>query len=209
MSGTSSPLERSAGFQWLLAFFSQFALQSEKNREDVIVLLDEPAIDLHPRGQKDVLKLIEEIGHKYQVIYSTHSPFMINKNFPHRLRLLTKELDKGTIINNKPYSDSKSRFWEPLKSAIGISLGDLLSLGEANLIVEGVSDQIIIIGISQKFADLGLPFIDLERTSVVPAMGATCEESLARFALSANLKTISLLDNDSEGKRIIAKKVEE
>lgn len=200
VSVSASPKERSEGFQWLLAFFAQFALELKNG--NIIFLLDEPAIHLHPRGQKDIVILLEKISQNYQIIYSTHSPFMINKNFPQRLRLLVKDPQKGTIINNKPYANSNTRCWEPLKSSLGISLGDLLSLGEINLIVEGVSDQVIISGISRKFADLGQAYIDLEKVSVVPALGATCEEALARLAVAEQLKSISLLDNDTEGKRI-------
>ena len=112
--------------------------------------------------------------------------------------MLVKNGTKGTLIKNKPYSDGNTRFfWEPLRSSIGVSLGDMLSLGEVNLIVEGISDQIIITGISRKFAELGAdyPFLDLEEVSVVPAMGATCEEYLTRFANSQNLEAISLLES--------------
>jgi predicted ATP-dependent endonuclease of OLD family len=157
---------------------------------------------LHPRGQKDVLNVIEKITQNNQLVYSTHSPFLINRNYPHRIRLLTKDAEKGTIINNKPYSDGKTRFWEPLRSSIGVCLGDMLSIGEKNIVVEGISEQIIITRLSKKFAELNLPFIDLEKFSVVPAMGATCEETLTRLALSEGLTAISLLDNDSEGQRV-------
>ncbi len=203
ISVSSSPAERSEGFQWLLSFFSHFAAESKSKLRNQIILLDEPAVLLHPRGQKDVVQLLEDIAEYNQIIYTTHSPFLINKNFPQRIRVLTKDPVKGTLINNKPYSDGKTKFWEPLKSSIGVCLGDLFSLSEVNLIVEGVSDQIIITGISNMFAELGYPFIDLEKVSVVPAMGATCEESLARFASSEKLKAISLVDNDSKGKRVL------
>ncbi len=203
VSISSSPKERSVGLQWLLSFFATFAYLKQDFWKSTIFLVDEPAVLLHPRGQKDVLSIIEKMTQNNQIIYSTHSPFLINRNYPQRIRLLTKDPEKGTLINNKPYSDGKTKFWEPLRSSIGICLGDVLSLGEKNLIVEGISEQIIITRISKKFADIGCPFIDLEKVSIVPAMGATCEEALARFSLSEGLAAISLLDNDSEGKRVL------
>jgi predicted ATP-dependent endonuclease of OLD family len=201
VSVASSPEERSVGLQWILSFFANFA-NLHPDWKNTIFLIDEPAVLLHPRGQKDVLNVIEKMTQKNQIIYSTHSPFLINRNYPHRIRLLTKDPEKGTLINNKPYSDGKMRFWEPLRSSIGICLGDMLSMGEKNIIVEGISEQIIITRISKKFADLDYPFIDLEKFSIVPAMGATCEEALARFAISEGLAAVSLLDNDSEGQRV-------
>ncbi len=204
VSLSSSPIERSIGFQWILGFFARLA-PKYTSHHGLLLLIDEPAIHLHPRAQKDIVKMIEKITDTYQIVYSTHSPFLINKNFPQRIRLLVKDREKGTEILNKPYSVSKVSFWEPLKSAIGLNLGDMLSLGECNLIVEGISDSILIVGISKKFADLNLPFLDLEEISVVPAMGATRIEPLARLASIEGLNTISLLDNDSEGKKIFAK----
>lgn len=202
---SSPPQERSEGFQWFLSFFASFMLEPDEKTHSKIILLDEPAIRLHPRGQKDFLDMLERISENYQVIYTSHSPFLINRNFPQRIRILSKDTGKGTLINNKPYSDGKTRFWEPLKSAIGVCLGDVFSLGETNLVVEGISDQILITGISNRLAEIGAPFLDLEKTTIVPAMGALCATYLGKFAISEGLKAIVLLDNDSEGKKVFSK----
>jgi predicted ATP-dependent endonuclease of OLD family len=200
---SSAPYERSEGFQWFLSFFSNFMTSSVDSL--TIVLLDEPAIQLHPRGQKDVLQMLEQMSVGNQLIYTSHSPFLINRNFPHRIRVLEKDSTKGTIIKNKPYSDGKTRFWEPLKTSIGIGLGDLFSMNEVNLIVEGISDQIFISHMSNELARLNEPFLDLQKIAIVPAMGASCIEYLSRFAYSEHFVACSLLDNDSEGKRIYEK----
>ena len=208
ISLSSSPQERSEGFQWFLSFFANFMSEAEEE-EKKIILLDEPAILLHPKGQKDFLKIIEEMSKQNQIIYTSHTPFLINKNYPQRIRLLEKTPDKGTIIINKPYSDGKSRFWEPLKSSIGITLGDLFSLGETNLIVEGISDQILLAGISIKISNINDCFLNLEKITIVPAMGASSALYLGLFAISESLKTIILVDNDDEGKKVIKKAKEE
>ena len=82
ISLSSPPDERSEGFRWLLSFFSHFASNLEFDWEEKIFLIDEPAVLLHPKGQKAVLNILEKISKKSQVIYSTHSPFLINRNFP-------------------------------------------------------------------------------------------------------------------------------
>lgn len=199
---SSPPQERSEGFQWFLSFFANFFSDPINHSNRRIILLDEPALRLHPRGQKDFLKMLEKISKKNQVIYTSHSPFLINRNYPHRIRVLKKDPKKGTLINNKPYSDGKTRFWEPLKTAIGVCLGDLFSLDENNLIVEGISDQIIIMGVSNKLAIIDAPFLDLEKITIVPAMGAPSVAYLAKFAVAEGLGAIALLDNDSEGKKV-------
>jgi len=204
ISISAPPEERSEGFKWFLSFFAEFSVETQKQLKDTLILLDDPAIYLHPKGQKDLLTILEGVGENNQVIYTTHSPFLINKNFPGRTRLLTKE-DKGTIINNKPYSNGKLRFWEPLRSAIGVSLGDSLFLGIKNLIVEGVSDQIILTGFNQKLAAVGNSYIDLEKIAIVAAMGGDSTVQVAIFASSEGLSPIILLDNDKKGNSIASK----
>lgn len=201
VSVAASPRERSEGFQWFLSFFASFMIEEDKILKKQIFLLDEPAIHLHPKGQKDFLNMLENISKYNQIVYTSHSPFLINKNYPLRIRLSTKDASKGTMIHNKPYSDGKCKFWEPLKSAIGICLGDLLSLGETNIIVEGISDQIILTGVSTKLASIDEPFLDLEKITVVPAMGSDSAIELGQFAKSQDLKPIILLDNDGAGKK--------
>jgi predicted ATP-dependent endonuclease of OLD family len=169
-----------------------------------LILLDDPAIPLHPSGQKDFLAVLDKISGDNQIIYTTHSPFLINKNFPARTRLVTKE-KSGTLINNKPYSNGKSRFWEPLRTAIGVSLGDSLLLGGKNLIVEWVSDQFILTGFNHKFAAVDKPYVDLEEAAIVPAMGADSVVQLAILAYSEKLPTAILLDSDKQGDLIVKK----
>src|SRR5699024_1411238 len=69
--------ERSAGFVWFFSFLSQFK-QLKKHAGDSIILLDEPGLTLHGKAQADLLRyLVERILPDHQVIYTTHSPFMV------------------------------------------------------------------------------------------------------------------------------------
>ena len=58
----------------------------------------------------------------------------------------------------------------------------MISFGESNLIVEGISNQIILAGLSRKFSENGLPYLDLDKMSIVPAMGATGAEAIANIS---------------------------
>ncbi len=204
VSMCAPPEERSESFKWFLSFYVQFTVDTQEQLKNALILLDDPAIHLHPSGQKDFLGILERIAENNQVIYTAHSPFLINKNFPGRIRLLTKE-QTGTVINNKPYSNGKTRFWEPLRTAIGVSLGDSLFLGGKNLIVEGVSDQIILTGFNYKLATLDKPYIDLEDIAIVPGMGADSLVQIALLAHAEKLPTMILLDSDPKGDSIVQK----
>ena len=70
---------RSKGFLWFFSFLVWFSkIQGDKN-SNYILLLDEPGLSLHASAQNDLLRFIDEkLAPEYQVIYTTHSPFMID-----------------------------------------------------------------------------------------------------------------------------------
>ncbi|MCW4048933.1 MAG: AAA family ATPase [Candidatus Bathyarchaeota archaeon] len=198
ISIASPPEERSQGFQWFISFFTNYIINNEDMKKKII-LLDEPALQLHPRGQKDFVQILEDIANNNQIIYTSHSPFLINRNYPDRIRLIHKKENIGTTIMNKPYTDGKRRCWEPLKSAIGICLGDLFSFGETNIIVEGYSDKILMSFVSNQFAKLGLEHIDLNTHTIYPADGAGNTPYMVKFAFDSGLNPLAVIDADENG----------
>jgi len=127
-----TPESRSLGFRWYLSFYINFLAQTnEAGSNEYIFLIDEPGIHLHPAGQKDLVKVLENLALKNQVIYTTHSPFMINRNYPERVRLVTKSKD-GTHIDSEAYRQN----WKPLRKSIGLMIGDLFFFSENSLILE-------------------------------------------------------------------------
>jgi len=78
------PEYRSEGLRWFLAFLIGL-LSKAKVLKDYLLLIDEPALYLHPGGQRAVLAKINDLGFDNQIIYSTHSPFMVDKRFPGRV----------------------------------------------------------------------------------------------------------------------------
>lgn len=77
---------RSRGFVW---FFSFLAWYSELKESDtpLILLLDEPGLSLHPQAQADLLRFFEEtLSPSHQLVYTTHSPFMVDPDKPQRIR---------------------------------------------------------------------------------------------------------------------------
>ena len=141
--------ERSNGLKWYLNMFIQ--IMSETNSTDIenyIILIDEPGVYLHINAQKEVLKLFEDFATKNnQIIYTTHSPFMIYEDKLYRARLIIKD-DKGNSnIANKYYSlphkmGSKTETLTPILTAMGISNYNILSLDnkKCSIITEGISD---------------------------------------------------------------------
>ena len=127
-----TPKTRSQGFLWYLSFYINFiATTNEAKANEYLFLLDEPGLHLHPSGQKDLTHLLENLSEKNQLIYTTHSPFMINRDHPQRVRLITKDKD-GTHVDNEAYRQN----WQPLRDSIGLTVGDLFFFSSKGIIVE-------------------------------------------------------------------------
>lgn len=136
-----TPESRSLGFRWYLSFYINFIAQTfEAKANEYFFLLDEPGIHLHPAGQKDLTKVMEDLAIKNQLIYTTHSPFMINREYPQRVRLVSKGRE-GTKVDHQAYRDN----WKPLRRSIGLMIGDLFFFNDSSLIVEVPSRKIPIV----------------------------------------------------------------
>jgi len=95
--GSKTPPEyRSDGLKWFLTFLINFRARTDDIKHYVL-LIDEPGLHLHPRGQKDTLRELKNLTSKHdnQVIYTTHQTFLINKNQPESVRVLRRELDRS------------------------------------------------------------------------------------------------------------------
>ena len=90
--------QRSKGFQWFLSFYLRL---NAEQAETKVILIDEPGLYLHSKAQKDVLKVFEILSGESQIIISTHSPYLIDAQRLDRVRLILKDDQTGTRIENK------------------------------------------------------------------------------------------------------------
>jgi len=196
-----SIFEQSPGTRWFMAFVVEY-LANQSDEKDSILLLDEPGIYLHAGAQKDLLERFEDTAPIIQIIYTTHSPYMINKNFPLRIRSVDKGSGigtdiRGTYVDQKPYTSPRCRAWEPLRSSLGISLGDSLFVGGNNLIVEGITDQIILSSVIQVINEIGKKVeFDLNKVAITFAGDSRNLVALAIFCNQEIQSMKVLLDGD-------------
>ena len=134
--------ERSRGFVWFFSFLAYFTELESEAQQDLILLLDEPGLSLHGRAQSDLLRLIDQrLAPKHQVIYTTHSPFMVSANHFQRTRTVIDEDGTGTKVSAEIFkADEDTAF--PLYAAMGIEMTQNLFIGENTLLLEGPSDLI-------------------------------------------------------------------
>ena len=140
---------RSRGFVWFFSFLAWYG-DVQRDRQNVILLLDEPGMSLHGKAQGDLLRYFEEeLVPNHQVIYSTHSPFMVDPARFDRVRIVQdrsvdsdKDLpdcDAGTKVTIDVLESTDDSLF-PLQGALGYDIAQTLFVGPNSLIVEGVSD---------------------------------------------------------------------
>ncbi len=170
--------DRSAGFTWFFSFLVKFS-QVEKRQGNVIILLDEPGLNLHARAQGDLLRYFKEkLAPKHQVIYTTHSPFMVPSDNIMSVRTVEdvviyragEEPDvKGTKVGDEVLSTDRDTLF-PLQGALGYELSQSLFVGEHTLLVEGPSDVLYIQAFSDALKAAGRHHLD-SRWTLCPTGG--------------------------------------
>ena len=134
--------ERSKGFVWFFSFLVYFSEIEEMQKRDMVLLLDEPGLNLHAMAQYDFLRFIDErLAPRHQVVYTTHSPFMINLNNLPSVRTVEDMDDYGTVITDDVLQNSSETVF-PLQTALGYQLAETLFLAPHCLLVNSPSDLI-------------------------------------------------------------------
>ena len=194
------PSKRSDGFQWYLSFYINFMAGTKDEYRNCILLIDNTGLLLHPRAQKDLLKTLERLSDSNQIIFTTHSPYLIDRNKLDSIRIIEKK-DKGTSIQEKFHNSDRDSL-EPIRAAFGISIGDSLFGSKENIIVEGYSDYCIIEGMAYYLKKRGKTTIDLNKVSIISVGGADKIPLYAHLVWKEDYKYVIILDNDNEGRKI-------
>ncbi|MGZ4971316.1 MAG: AAA family ATPase [Limisphaerales bacterium] len=190
--GVTVPFDlRSKGFIWFFSFMVWFS--SVENRantnDDLILLLDEPGINLHALAQENFLNYIETLSKQHQIIYTTHSPFMIDSGRLETVRVVEDHLKEGTKITEELEGSSEDSLF-PLQAALGYSIAQNLFISKRNLLVEGPADLILLQHMSLLMEEEGKT--GLADSVLVPVGGL---DKLATFValLGANKLKIAVL----------------
>ncbi|MEA5514232.1 AAA family ATPase [Nodularia sp. UHCC 0506] len=203
--------ERSQGLRYFLSYYIQYRSHEPHPNKTEILLMDEPDAYLSSQAQQDLLKVFDlfaspaqgsHLTHPIQVVYVTHSPFLIDKNHAERIRVLRKgNEDEGTRV----VKDAAKNHYEPLRSSIGAYVGETAFIGNCNLMVEGISDQILIAGATTYLRGNDAPnleTLDLNQITIVQSGSASHIPYLVYLARGRDVEqpaVIVLLDSDNSG----------
>lgn len=207
--------ERSRGLRYFLSYYVQLRANKPPEGRKQLLLLDEPDAYLSGVGQQDLLRILEEFATPEdgseggQVVYVTHSPYLINRNAAHRIRVLDKgSHDEGTRV----VTDASRNHYEPLRSSLGPFVAETAFIGGSNLFVEGQADQVLLAGVSSHLRRLDgvapSKTLNLNEVTIVPAGSASAIPYMVYLARGRDeLKPpcVVLLDGDQSGKDALRK----
>ena len=193
---------RSKGFIWFFSFLVWFSKVQEK--KNLIILLDEPGLNLHAEAQADLLKYIDkELLPRYQVIYTTHSPFMIESDKLDEVRTVYDSNDSkvGSIISNALEEKDQGTLF-PLQAALGYNLAQNLYISDKNLLVEGVADLMFLTVMSGILKENNREGLN-EDITIVPVGGLDKVATFISLLRGNELNMVCLLDTfiDQKGKK--------
>lgn len=129
--------DRSDGFKRFVTFLLLISAKNKSSRlKDSIIIVDEPEISLHIKGQRYLREELINISNNNIVFYSTHSIFMIDKHNIDRHYIVKKQKEITEInqVNSSNYMDEEVIF-----NALGYSIFE--ELKEFNIIFEGWTDK--------------------------------------------------------------------
>lgn len=136
---------RSTGLQWFLSFYLIFLVESRDAHEGAILLLDEPGLSLHPLAQKDLSQFFDGLSGTNPLLYTTHSPFLVDPDHLDRVKAVFIADDGSTGVSpDLRVTEAKSaqgRSLYPVYAALGLTVSETLLQGAQAVLVEGASDQ--------------------------------------------------------------------
>jgi predicted ATP-dependent endonuclease of OLD family len=196
---------RAEGFKWTFSFIVNFAAETQRAElKEAILLLDEPARNLHPTQQRGISDLLKNLAGSNQVLYATHSPFMIFDYTPGNL--LVVELDKRKHLS-KIYYD----YWNAEDTTLtpilyGLARGLVESIVDRQIgtnsrpviLVENMTDAMYLNAFDKFLQD---PNISMNPLNVVAAFSKNSVLPLSIFYRNHGYNTFVLLDNSDESKQ--------
>ena len=197
--------QRSKGFQWFLSFYLVFMTESPERQKNAVILLDEPGLHLHASAQEDLMRVFTKLSEKNQIIYATHSPFMIDVDALDKTSLLTETPEGTKIIEPAKTTDKTALF--PIQAALAYSLSRALSTERYSLLVEGITDLWILSTISQHFKASGRRYLE-DDIIITPTGGGQKSALFATMLSGQNMSVAVLLDADVEGANVRKKLTE-
>jgi energy-coupling factor transporter ATP-binding protein EcfA2 len=191
--------QRSYGMQYFFSFYLVFLVEAKGAHANAILLLDEPGLHLHGTAQRKIVEFLEKLSKQNQLLYSTHSPFMVDPDHLERVRVVCEDKDGYAQVSEDVWpKDEDSLF--PLQAGLGYALAQTLFYSKRQLVVEGLSDYWFLKEINELLLTKNMTNLR-EDAVIVPCGGVSKLLPLASMLLGHEIKIGILLDGDEPGRQ--------
>ncbi|MDE0260178.1 MAG: AAA family ATPase [Gammaproteobacteria bacterium] len=200
-SKAGAPIEleqRSKGFQWFFSFYLVFLVESDHGHKDAVLLLDEPGLHLHPTAQQELLLFFDKLVETNQILYTTHSPFMIDGDNLHRVRAVVDDEHGQSQVSADTWPTDRETVF-PLQAAAGYAIMKGLFRHQKNVLVEGLTDFFYLQALSQQCAASGREALP-DDVYVTPCGGTKYVGHIASLFLGQDARALVILDADDAGR---------
>lgn len=202
---TLNMAERSKGFIWFFSFLAAFSEYAEEDRR--VILLDEPGLNLHAKAQGDLLRYIDDrLATEHQVIYTTHSLFMIQPRHLERCRTVEDVPRQGTKVSDDVWAARPETVF-PLLGALGVDMSQALIVGPDQLAVEGPADVAYLSVMSDLAREKGKTFLD-PRWTITPVGGLDKIPTFIALLGASDLNVAVIMDVAAGGNQRITNVVQ-
>ncbi|WP_182525848.1 ATP-dependent nuclease [Nocardioides dongkuii] len=192
--------QRSQGMQYFFSFFLIFLVEAVDSHKNSILLLDEPGNSLHGTAQAKIIEFLRKVSADNQVIYSTHSPFMIDGEHLEEIRPVYEDKTTGsTKVSDDVWPKDKDALF-PLQAALGYQLAQSLFISRHQVLVEGITDYWIIKALDAAMKPTGRTGL-ADGVIIAPGGGAGRVVPLASMLVGHEVQVAALLDGDEPGRR--------
>lgn len=196
---------RSSGLQWFLSFFLVFLVESDEAHAGCILLLDEPGHSLHPIAQQDLFRFFEGLADTNQLLYTTHSPFLVDPDHLDRVKAVYIDATGATVASANlragEADPAQTRSIYPVLAAVGLTVSDTLLLGCQPVIVEGTADQLYLSAIKNYLISRGKARPQRELVFVPSGGVRGIAATVAILTGSNEDPPFVLLDSDAQGEQ--------
>jgi predicted ATP-dependent endonuclease of OLD family len=196
------PKQRSRGVRWFLSFYLELKAKAmDEGTTNMLLLIDEPGVSLHARAQEDVLKVFEDIKSKVQVIYTTHSPHLINVDKLYRLLAVQRakegdDYSETLVFDTNSLNAASADTLSPIYTLMGTRVSEQHVMQKKNnVIIEDLA--------TYNYLSLFFKLLNIQ-TDVyfLPASDVTNVLTLVNIMLGWRLEFIVLVDDDTDGQRV-------
>ena len=192
--------KQSTGFKWFFDFFFNFAYKEDLTAGD-IVIMDEPATNLHVSGQLELRQFLKDLAKKSGITFviSTHSPFLIDCDWLDELRLMQRDNRGYVTIEDKFDMVSKNADkLDPVLSSLTVGR-HILTGPQKVIFTEGITDYNYLTAFKLLFSKEDPKYEDLV---FLPVGGLKNDKNLVSILCKADQNPILLVDRDNAGLEI-------